>query len=132
MKGKNLLPRILYPARLLFRFDGETENFPDKQKLREFSTSFITCSRSGSCRGAGGPRGAIPRSRSGGVAVRRYPSSKVRIRAALCSREEIPLVQGKRNSSKTVGVARRHQRADTLKPYSQKTSKSDHMDHSLV
>ena len=42
MKGKNLQPRILYPARLLFRFDGETENFPDKQKLREFSTSFIT------------------------------------------------------------------------------------------
>ena len=42
MNGKNLQPRILYPARLLFRFDGETENFPDKQKLREFSTSFIT------------------------------------------------------------------------------------------
>ena len=34
------------------------------------------------------------------------------------SREEIPHVQGKRNPSKTVGVARRHQRADTLKPYS--------------
>ena len=32
------------------------------------------------------------------------------------SSEEIPLVQGKRNPSKTVGVARRHQRADTLKP----------------
>ena len=32
--------------------------------------------RSGGCRGAGGPRGAIPRSRSGGAAVRRYPSSK--------------------------------------------------------
>ena len=30
--------------------------------------------------------------------------------------EEIPLVQGKRNPSKTVGVARGHQRADTLKP----------------
>ena len=30
------------------------------------------------CAGAGGPRGAIPFSRSGGVAVRRYPSSKVR------------------------------------------------------
>ena len=30
--------------------------------------------------------------------------------------EEIPLVQGKRNPSKTVGVGRRHQRADTLKP----------------
>ena len=28
--------------------------------------------------GAGGPRGATPRSRSGGAAVRRYPSSKVR------------------------------------------------------
>ena len=30
--------------------------------------------------------------------------------------EEIPLVQSKRNPSKTVGVARGHQRADTLKP----------------
>ena len=67
--------------------------------------------RSGGCAGAGGPRGAIPRSRSGGAVVRRYPSSKVR-----SSREEIPHVQGKRNPSKTVGVARGHQRADTLKP----------------
>ena len=41
-------------------------------------------------------------------------------------REEIPLIQGKRNSNKTVGVARGHQRADTLKPYSQKTSQSSH------
>ena len=31
-------------------------------------------------------------------------------------------VQGKRNPSKMVGVARGHQRADTLKPHSQKTS----------
>jgi len=30
--------------------------------------------------------------------------------------EEIPLVQGWRNPSKMVGVARGHQRADTLKP----------------
>ena len=45
---------------------------------------------------------------------------------------KIPHVQGKRNPSKTVGIARGHQRADTLKPYSQKTSQSDHMDHSLV
>ena len=30
--------------------------------------------------------------------------------------EEIPLIQGKRNPSKTVGVARGHLRADTLKP----------------
>ena len=34
--------------------------------------------RSGSCTGAGGLRGTTSHSRSGGVAVRRYPSSKVR------------------------------------------------------
>ena len=37
MKGKNLQPRILYQARLSFRFDGEIKSFTDKQKLREFS-----------------------------------------------------------------------------------------------
>ena len=42
------------------------------------------------------------------------------------SREEIPHNQGKRNPSKMVSVARGHQRADTLKPYSQKTSQSNH------
>ena len=49
--------------------------------------------------------------------------------AALCwsSREEIPHAQGKRNMSKTVDVARGHQRANTLKPYSQKTSQSNHI-----
>ena len=31
MKGKNLHPRIVYPARLLFRFDGEIKSFPDKK-----------------------------------------------------------------------------------------------------
>ena len=34
--------------------------------------------------------------------------------------------QGKRNPSKTAGVTREHQRANTLKPYSQKTSQSNH------
>ena len=53
--------------------------------------------------------------RFAGAAVKRHPMSKV-----------------KRNPSKTVGVARGHQRADTLKLYSQKTSQSDHMDRSLV
>ena len=43
------------------------------------------------------------------------------------SREEIPHPQGNRNPSKMVGVARGHQRADTLKPYSQKTSQSNHI-----
>ena len=48
--------------------------------------------------------------------------------AALCwsSLEEIPHAQGNRNPSKTVGVARGHQRANILKPYSQKTSQSNH------
>ena len=42
------------------------------------------------------------------------------------SHEETPHAQGKRNPSKMVGVARGHQRADILKPYSQKTSQSNH------
>ena len=42
------------------------------------------------------------------------------------SREEIAHAQGKRNSGKLVGVARVHQRADTLKPHSQKSSQSNH------
>ena len=39
MKGKNLQPRLLYPARISFRFDREIKSFSDKQKLREFSTT---------------------------------------------------------------------------------------------
>ena len=77
--------------------------------------------RSCGCVGTGGPRGAIPCLRSGGEAVRRYPQSQVR-----SSCEEIPHILDKRNPSKTVGVARGHQRANTLKPYSQKTSQSNH------
>ena len=51
--------------------------------------------------------------------MRSYLSSKVRTAAVLCwsSHEEIPHVQGKRNPRETVGVARGHQRTDTLKPY---------------
>ena len=45
-------------------------------------------------------------------AERSYSTSTVR----RGSREEISHVQGKRNPSKMVGVARGHQRADTLKP----------------
>ena len=56
-------------------------------------------------------RQATPRPRSGGWAKRSYSKFKVRRGGG----EEIPLVQGKRNPSKTVGVARGHQRADTLK-----------------
>ena len=35
LKGKNLQPRILHQARLLFRIEGEIKNFSDKQKLKE-------------------------------------------------------------------------------------------------
>ena len=30
IKGKNLQPRLLYPARISIRFDGEIKNFTDK------------------------------------------------------------------------------------------------------
>ena len=39
MKGKNLQPKLLYPARISFRFEEEIKSFRDKQKLREFSTT---------------------------------------------------------------------------------------------
>ena len=39
MKKRNLQPRLLLPARISFRFDGEIKSFTDKQKLREFSTT---------------------------------------------------------------------------------------------
>ena len=39
MKGKNLQPRLLYPARISFRFYREIKTFTDKQELREFSTT---------------------------------------------------------------------------------------------
>ncbi|KAI5928992.1 LINE-1 retrotransposable element ORF1 protein [Manis javanica] len=38
MKQKGLEPRILYPARLSFKYDGGIKQFPDKQKLREFAS----------------------------------------------------------------------------------------------
>ena len=36
MKGKDLHPRLLYPAKLSFRMDGQIKCFPDKVKLKEF------------------------------------------------------------------------------------------------
>ena len=39
MKEKNLQPRLLYPSRISFRYEGEFNSFTDKQKLREFSTT---------------------------------------------------------------------------------------------
>ena len=39
MKGNNLQPRLLYTAKISFRFDGEIKTFTDKQKLRKCSTT---------------------------------------------------------------------------------------------
>ena len=39
MKERNLEPRILYPARLSFRFEGEIKSFSDKQKLKKTSST---------------------------------------------------------------------------------------------
>ena len=72
---------------------------------------------------------SYPTSEVGSAAERSYPTYKERqlhgrkrtkrsyfmFKVRRGSREEIPLVQGKRNPSKTVGVMRGHQRAHTLK-----------------
>ena len=39
MKENNLQPRLLYPARISFRYEGEFRSYTNKQKLREFSTT---------------------------------------------------------------------------------------------
>ena len=35
-KDENLQPRILYPAKISFRYVGEIKTFPNKLKLRDF------------------------------------------------------------------------------------------------
>ena len=39
LKEKNLQLRILFPARISFKIDGEIKSFSNKQKLRVFSTT---------------------------------------------------------------------------------------------
>ena len=39
MKADDLQPRLLYPARISYQYEGEIKSFTDKQKLREFSTT---------------------------------------------------------------------------------------------
>ena len=36
MKGRDLHPRLLYPAKLSFRVEGQIKCFSDKVKLKEF------------------------------------------------------------------------------------------------
>ena len=35
MKGKDLHPRLLYPAKLSFRMEGQIKYFPGKVRLKE-------------------------------------------------------------------------------------------------
>uniref|UniRef100_A0A8D1KX77 L1 transposable element dsRBD-like domain-containing protein n=1 Tax=Sus scrofa TaxID=9823 RepID=A0A8D1KX77_PIG len=39
LEGKNLRTRILYPARISFKIEGEIKNFFNKQKLKEYSNT---------------------------------------------------------------------------------------------
>uniref|UniRef100_A0A8D1SSD8 L1 transposable element RRM domain-containing protein n=1 Tax=Sus scrofa TaxID=9823 RepID=A0A8D1SSD8_PIG len=39
LKGKNLQPRVLFPARISFKLEGEIRNFSKKQKLKEYSNT---------------------------------------------------------------------------------------------
>ena len=39
LKGKNLQPRLLSPARISFKIDEEIKSFSGKKELREFSTT---------------------------------------------------------------------------------------------
>ena len=41
-KGKILQPRLLYPAKISFKIDGERNSFSDKQKLRAVPTNQLT------------------------------------------------------------------------------------------
>ena len=36
MTSRDLQPRLLYPAKLLFRIEGQIKSFPDKEKIMEF------------------------------------------------------------------------------------------------
>ena len=41
MKAKDLLPRLLYPAKPSFRMEGQIKCFPDKVKLKVFTSPFL-------------------------------------------------------------------------------------------
>jgi hypothetical protein len=39
LKENNFIPRILYPAKLSFKIDGEIKVFKNKQKLKQYMTT---------------------------------------------------------------------------------------------
>ena len=76
------------------------------------SASFCSSDEVGAAAERSNPTSKERRLRGHRRAERSYSTFKVRRGGP----EEIPLIQGKRNPSKMVGVARGHQRAHTLKP----------------
>ena len=38
VKSKGLQPRLLYPARPSFKMEGEIRSFPDKRRLKEYTS----------------------------------------------------------------------------------------------
>ena len=39
MKGRGLPPRLIYPARLSIKMEGQINSFPDKRSLKEYTSS---------------------------------------------------------------------------------------------
>ena len=39
MKSKGLQPRLLYPARVSIKMEGEISSFPDKRRLKEYTST---------------------------------------------------------------------------------------------
>ena len=81
-------------------------------EVRSAAERSYTCPRSGEAAERSNPMFKEPQLHRQRRAKWSYSTFKVKRGGP----EEIPLVQGKRNPSKMVGVARGHQRADTLKP----------------
>ena len=44
-KSKDLQLRLLYPARLSFKIEGEVRSFPDKKQLKEFVMTKPYCNK---------------------------------------------------------------------------------------
>ena len=45
MKSRDLQSRLLYPAKLSFRIEGQIKSFPDKQKLEFIITKLLFCEK---------------------------------------------------------------------------------------
>ena len=39
LKSKYIQPRLLYPAKLSFRIEGQVKSFPNKKKLKDYITT---------------------------------------------------------------------------------------------